>query len=96
MSKNILRIAIIVVIILLIPLLGNSFVDGWNWSGGDFVFAFIVLFCTGLAIDFSARKIEKPVVRVGVIALIVLALLVFWVEMATDGVSRALVSIFNL
>src|SRR5215211_4283471 len=32
MQKNIVRIAIVVGLILLVPLWGNHYIDGWNWG----------------------------------------------------------------
>lgn len=93
--KNIVRIAIAVGLILLIPLvltLLNSRPEGegWHWELGDFIFAFVLLFGTGLAIDFSVRKFASPVYRVLAITAIVAVFLLIWVEVAVDGVSRAL------
>lgn len=93
-NKNIVRITIVVGLILLIPLFGNLFIDGWNWGIGGFIFAFVMLFSTGLAIDFAARKITNPVFRVIAIITIVLALLLTWVEIVTDAVSRTITSFF--
>lgn len=87
--KNIIRIALIVLVILLIPLFGNMFIEGWNWSFTDFIIMGALLFVTGLAIDYSVRHITKPLYRTIAIVAIVLALLVVWVELATGGVSRA-------
>lgn len=94
MQKNIIRIAIVVGLILLVPLLGNIFIDGWNWGIGGFIFAAFMLFGTGLAIDFAARKITNPVYRVIAITTIVLALILIWVEIVTDAVSSAIKLLF--
>ena len=95
MRKNIIRIAIIVVLILIIPLMGNLFIDGWNWKIGGFIFAFILLFGTGLAIDYASRKIKNPVYLSIVITSIILFLFLLWVEIVTDGVSRTIISFFS-
>lgn len=50
--KNVMIIAIIVGMILLIPLFGSLFAEVWIWGFEDFVIAFVILFCSGLAIDF--------------------------------------------
>ncbi len=83
-----------VLLILLIPLFGNFFIEGWNWGFFDFVFAFVALFVTGLLIDYVLRKYKNFNVRIAVISLILLAFVTLWVEVATDGVSRALSSMF--
>src|SRR5690606_21061001 len=93
-TQTITRIAITVGLILLIPLFGNLFVDGWNWSIPGFIVVGALLFGTGLLIDFVARKIRNPFYRSLTIIAIVLALVLFWVELAVDGVSRILSLLF--
>ena len=56
MRINIMRIAIGTGLILLIPLLGNLFVDGWNWSPFAFAFWGTLLFGTGLIYELIASK----------------------------------------
>lgn len=87
-QKNLLRILLVVLIILLIPFFGNIFVDGWNWSFGDFIVAGCILYIFGLAIDLAARKITRSLPRFAVIAIIITVFFVFWIELATDGISR--------
>jgi hypothetical protein len=55
-DKNIMRIAIGTGLILLIPLLGNHFVDGWNWPPFAFAFWGALLFGTGLTYELIASK----------------------------------------
>ncbi len=93
--KNAIRVAVIVGLILLIPLFGNIFVDGWNWSIAGFFFVGALLFGTGLAIDLASRKITNPTYRVLAIISIVLALILVWIEIAVDAVSRALGLLFR-
>jgi hypothetical protein len=90
-----IRIAIIVLIILLIPLImtihdGAVEGVGWNWTPGDFIAMGSLLFGVGVLLDYAARKIIKPVPRILIIGTIILAFLALWVELATDGVSRLL------
>lgn len=81
-AKKIIRILIIVGLILIGALLANRFVDGWNWSFGDFIFAGVMLFGTGLAIEFVARKLTNPVRRTVAIIAIILLFLLIWIEAA--------------
>ncbi len=90
MKKSVRRVAGVVGIILLIPIGGNLFVEGWNWGVLDFVVMGALLFVTGLALDFVLRKVQNPVYRVLGCFLIVLALLAVWAELAVDAVSRFL------
>ncbi len=85
-----LRILIVVGLILLIPFFGNLFVEGWNWIVLDFIVMGALLFVTGLAIDFAIRRFPNPIQRILAIAAIIGALLLIWVELAVDAVSRSL------
>ncbi len=84
-----LRIAIIVELLLLIGFLPTLFNPnariyggpggGWDWSPWGFVGPMAgLMFVTGLAIDFTARKIKSPVLKAIVIAALVLALASVW------------------
>jgi hypothetical protein len=62
--------------------------EGFHWTLGDFVIMGALLFGTGLAIDFAARKVINPVYRVFAVIAIVLVLLLVWADLA--------VGIFNI
>ena len=98
-TKRLIVWAVVVAFILLIPLvltLLGSGVDGegWNWKLGDFIVMGVLLFGTGLALDFAVRKLTNPVYRVFAVIAIVVALVLIWVELAVDGVSQALALFF--
>lgn len=82
MNKNIIRLAIITALILLIPLFGNAFVDGWNWGLFDFVFAFILIFGTGVAYELITRKIKNSTYKLAVGLGLLTGFLVIWVNLA--------------
>ncbi len=82
MQKNTLRIAIVVGCILLIPLWGNMYVDGWNWGPFDFVIAGAILFGTGLAFQLVASKGGTLAYRVAVGIALATALVLFWINAA--------------
>lgn len=96
--RRIARIAVGVGIILLIPLVltimnPNSTFNGGpgggaDWGPGDFVLMGIILFVTGVAIDFAVRHISAPAHRMLVVGLIAAAFLVVWVELAVQGISQ--------
>jgi hypothetical protein len=104
-KKGVLRIAGVVGGLLLIPLVltlinPNATMNGgkgggWDWALGDFVVMGTLLFVTGLAIDFVARRITDPLMRVFAVAVIVFALLVVWAEFAVDAVSRFISAVFR-
>ncbi len=85
------RIAGIVGTILLIPLvLSNVRGSGWDWGPIDFVIMGMLLFITGVAIDYAIRKLGVTPKGIAAVCLITLALLAIWVELAVDGVSQLL------
>lgn len=88
--KDFIRIAVIVGAILLIPVFGNLFVEGWDWGVFDFVLMGALLYATGLAITFVTRKIADPMYRVLACGVILLILIVLWAELAVDAVSHAI------
>lgn len=94
-NKNIVRIALVVGLILLVPLVltmrdGGIEGVGWNWKPGDFIVMGVLLFGTGLTLDFAWRKITNHVYRVFAVIAIVITFLLVWVELAVDGVSQVL------
>ena len=55
-KKSILAGLIVPTVLLLIPLAGNVFVEGWNWDPGSFVFAWVMMVGVGLAYRLVTRK----------------------------------------
>jgi hypothetical protein len=66
MEKSIIRIAIVTGCILLVPLFGSLFIEGWNWSLFDFVIMAALLFGTGLTYELISRKGGTVAYRVAV------------------------------
>jgi hypothetical protein len=66
-----------------LTLLGDG-VDGhgWHWTLGDFIFAFVLLFGTGLAYELMTRKSDNAAYRFAVGIAVVSALLLVWVNAA--------------
>ena len=77
-GKNLVRVLLAVGLMLLIPLYGEFFIKGWNWDAAGFVFAFVLLFLTGVAIDIAARKIGNRVALALAIAAIIAAPAWLW------------------
>ncbi len=61
-TKIIIRPLLLTVGILLIPLFGNMYVDGWNWSWIAFVFFGVVLFGAGLAYEIVGKYAKMGVI----------------------------------
>ena len=68
--------ALLLLIPLVLTLVGEG-VDGhgWHWTPGDFLFAFVLLFGTGLAYELLASKSDHAVYRWAVGIAVVSALL---------------------
>ena len=79
-TQRIIRIAGVAALILVVPLLGTQFVDGWNWSLSDFVVAGVVLFIFGVALDTVWRK--AGTYRLLAACVVVVLFLWLWVELA--------------
>ncbi|HEU4715766.1 MAG TPA: hypothetical protein VFS14_02970 [Candidatus Saccharimonadales bacterium] len=89
LQKRILIIVLITALLLAVPLTMMVLkVDGWNWSPGDFLIMGVLLLSTGFAIDFAVHKIKKPAYRILAVIAIVAVLLLIWVELAVDAVSK--------
>jgi drug/metabolite transporter (DMT)-like permease len=78
-TKVIVRPVLVTAGILLIPLLGNLYVDGWDWPWTAFAFFGVVLLVAGLAYELAGRYAKAGVtigfacgliVAVGVIAML--------------------------
>jgi hypothetical protein len=82
--KNLVRVLLIVGLMLLIPLYGEFFIKGWNWDAGGFVFAFVLLFLTGVAIDAAARKIGNRALLALAIAAIIAAPAWLWLSIGSS------------
>lgn len=83
--------ALITALILLIPLLGNHFIDGWHWSPGGFVVVGALLFGIGFTYELVTRNREAIAYRAAVGIAFAAGFLLVWgnfVQMA-DGTPAA-------
>lgn len=100
MKRSVIRVGVATIIILGIPMVltllnPNSHIrggagGGWDWAPAGFLLIGPVIFCVGLAIDFTWRNIKSPVYRILTILLVVIALLLAWVQVVTDQVSETI------
>ena len=88
--------ALVTPLILLIPLLGNHFVDGWNWDLRGFVLAGTLLFGTGLTYQLVTRNVDTIAYRAAVGVALVAAFVLVWMNFvqAADDVNPAAVMYF--
>ena len=95
LKRNSLAIAALLIIPLVLTLLNKDPNDGWRWGPGDFVFAFLVTFFATVVYELIALRITKNHYRLILAGVITLAVCILWVEVATDGVSRAIAQLLG-
>lgn len=83
LTKHIIRLAIGTLLLLLIPLAltirdGNVPNVGWNWSPGDFLFAFVMIFGSGLAYLLISRLSGNMLYKCGVGLAILTSFALIW------------------
>ncbi len=61
-TNIIIRPLLLTIGILLIPFLGNIYVDGWNWPWAAFAFFGVVLFGAGLAYEMAGKYAKTGVI----------------------------------
>lgn len=81
-NKRLLGIVLTVAFLLLIPLVAMQFTNEVDWELGDFVIMGILLLGTGLLAEFVMRKVKNMDYRIGIIAVILVALFLIWAELA--------------
>ena len=81
-NKRLVIILYIAAGILLIPFIGMQFSDEINWTSSDFVVMGLLLFGTGLAIEFALRKLKSTRSRIIVCSVILISLFIIWAELA--------------
>lgn len=81
-NKRIFIVLAGVGILLLIPLIAMQFTSEVDWNLQDFVIMGILLFATGLGIDFSLRKIGSSKNRLIAIGAILIVFFLIWAELA--------------
>ena len=80
--KRIVILLAVIAALLLVPLVAMQFSDEVRWTLSDFAVAGLLLLATGLLIELVLRKIKNVSYRNIAIALILLAFLLTWIELA--------------
>ena len=70
--------ALIAALLLLLPLLGSQFIEGWNWPPAAFVVLGVLLFGVGFAYQLVNRKRESIAYRAAVGIAFAAAFLLTW------------------
>lgn len=81
-NKRAIIITSVIVVLLLIPAVAMKFTNEVNWETSDFIIAAVLLFGTGLACEVILRTVTKPIHRIIICGVVLLALLLVWAEMA--------------
>ncbi|MHA6248931.1 hypothetical protein ACXYMU_13390 [Pontibacter sp. CAU 1760] len=81
-NKRLLGIVLVAAFLLLLPFIAMQFTPAVNWSTSDFIIAGILLLGTGLVCELVLRMIHKPALRLILCAMLLLALLLVWAELA--------------
>ncbi len=68
---------------LIIPILGMIFVDGWNWQWNDFAFMFAFIFIIGMAYEFVVSHIDNKKYKLLIGILFIIGALAIWGRLAT-------------
>jgi hypothetical protein len=79
-TKSILIIGLITAVLLSVPLIAMQFTAEVDWSSSDFIIMGILIFLTGLGIDFVWRKVGKY--KALAVAVIIFLFLWIWAELA--------------
>lgn len=70
------------VLLLLLAFLGNTFVEGWNWSVSDFLIAAVLLFGTAFFVNLVIRSKKRILSKLVICFVILLVLVMVWAELA--------------
>ena len=81
-NRRLIGIVLAVVLILLIPLIAMQFTNEVNWNLFDFVVMGSLLLGTGLMCELVIRKVQNKDYRIGILAVIAVALFLIWAELA--------------
>jgi hypothetical protein len=84
------RIALVVALILMVPLVAMQFTDEVQWGVLDFVVMGLLLFGTGLLLDVIARQVKSTSARIILSVATLGVLFVIWAELAVDAVSQVI------
>ncbi len=82
-KKQVIKILIWSTVALIIPVIGQLFVDGWNWTWHDFLFAWVFFNVLGLTYTFVTNKITRPGYRIAAGVIVVAVFAFIWGMLAT-------------
>lgn len=84
-TRDYLIVALAPLAVLLIPLVGNLTVAGWNWTWHDFVFGWVVIATATFVFRLIAtRKFANFAYKAGAALAVLAGFLVFWITAAVQ------------
>lgn len=81
-TKRIVLLFAATLTVLLVPVVAMQFTSEVNWSPDDFLVAGVLLFGAAVLADLALRKIRSKGKRMAVVAIILMALMLVWIELA--------------
>ncbi len=84
MQNKIIRALLISTGLLIMPFTASLFVDGWNWSGFDYLFAWVLFSFVSLAITFAVTSTEDTSYKVAIGLAAVATFLLIWINGAVQ------------
>lgn len=84
LRRAVVRAAAVAAFLLLIPVLGNLFVKGWNWPLSSFLVAVAILFGGALLFELAWRRKESFAYRMAAGLALTAALALVWVNGAVE------------
>jgi hypothetical protein len=82
LARRLVVWAAVIAILLLVPVWGNRYVDGWNWTLFDFVWAGAILFGAAVTFELIARHGGTTAYRAAVGIAVATGLVLVWVNAA--------------
>lgn len=82
MSNKIIRALAISTAFLLVPFTASFFVDGWLWTGFDYLFAWIVFSFVSLTLTFALTSAKSVSYKIAAGVAIVATFLLVWINAA--------------
>lgn len=84
-TKDLRIIVLVPLALLLLPLTGQLTVDGWNWSLGDFVMAWVVFSITTAFLRFlMTRPVANFAYKAGAALAVLTGFLITWINLAVQ------------
>lgn len=81
-KRNLVSLYTAPALLLCIPLVGNLMSSEVNWSRYDFLIAAVMLWGTVGLIHLIASRVTKPILRIMLCCLALVALALIWAELA--------------